>query len=89
MDKIILVFYTKFDKSEDITHINDRLYNLSTSVADKYPDIYTFYVPIFEGDTRIECINPKLIGEDEYLKVKKILEENQKIVDNLLKNGIS
>jgi len=38
----------------------------------------SYFVPIRNGDSRVECINPKLIGEDEFKKAKDALDKAQK-----------
>lgn len=50
---------------------------------------YSYFVPIRNGDTRVECINPKLIGEDEFKKAKDTLDKAQeafiKVIDEVNK----
>lgn len=50
---------------------------------------YSYFVPIRNGDTRVECINPKLIGEDEFKKSKDTLDKAQeefiKVIDEVNK----
>ena len=48
-------------------------------------NIKAFFCPLSKGDKeRIECINPKLITEEEYVNVKTILDRNSKILNEYL-----
>ena len=50
---------------------------------------HSYFIPIRNGDTRVECINPKLIGEDEFKKAKDTLDKAQeeftKVIDEVNK----
>lgn len=50
---------------------------------------HSYFIPIRNGDTRVECINPKLIGEDEFKKSKDTLDKAQeeftKVIDEVNK----
>jgi len=50
---------------------------------------HSYFVPIRNGDSRVECINPKLIGEDEFKKAKDTLDKAQegfiKVIDEVNK----
>ena len=79
MDKIILVHYLtqKNLRREQYTQLYNE-YNEKVIIRDK--DILNFILPT-EDEFRIECINPKLISEAEYIDVKKFLEEAQEKLD--------
>lgn len=47
--------------------------------------IISYIVPV-QSDTRVECLNPKLVSDEDYKEAKKLLDRNQKIVDDLVKN---
>jgi len=87
MDKIILIFYI------DIGNLNKqraeeslaRISNMLSRDAENEP-ILTFIIPIKNGDSRVECINPKLVSEEEYENAKEVLERNQKTLDAFIKN---
>lgn len=42
-------------------------------------------IPNYE-ETRIECINPKRISDDEYAKVSELVENAQNMLNEFLKN---
>lgn len=37
--------------------------------------VKVIYVPGYDGSTRIECINPRLITEEEYERVRQIIKD--------------
>ena len=88
MDKIILIFYidigglSRQRAQEGLNSIAKML----EKDAENEP-ILTFIMPIKNGDSRVECINPKLVSEEEYGNAKEVLERNQKTLDDLLKIG--
>lgn len=54
--------------------------SVNTVFAQKHFNAIAFFMPT-DTEERIECINPKLVPEDEYAKVVKTLEECQKLFD--------
>ena len=45
-----------------------------------------YFIPVYEGGSRLECINPVMISEDEYTEVKRKLDEINEYYENLLSN---
>ncbi len=83
MEKIILVIYVDIrdvDNFEVKDYINSVVGALKNGEGD---NITTFYVPI-KSETRIECINPKLVSKEDYQQAKKALETNDKKVKSLI-----
>ncbi len=74
-DTVILVFYLNTSD-----HLLKQVEEIRKSIP---PEVATFFIPT-DGGTRIECINPKMITEDEYVRVKKVLDECQSNVNGLL-----
>ena len=65
MEKLILVHYVNAPKSS------------CERYSDQLPEddnISHFIIPIIEGESRIECLNPRLVSDEEYQKAKKVLE---------------
>lgn len=54
--------------------------SVNTVFSQKHFNAIAFFMPT-DTEERIECINPKLVPEDEYAKVVKMLEECQKLFD--------
>lgn len=83
-DKVILVFYINVDrlKTEDIY---DYLCEARASFASRLDDsIIPFIIPVFEENTHVDCINPKIVGEDKYVDIKKRLESATKALDGFM-----
>jgi hypothetical protein len=74
MDKLILVFEigVGYLDSEEVQNYLD--YCIKTlKIEDE--SIIQFFIPTNERVNRIECLNPKLMKETEYIDVQKKLEE--------------
>lgn len=41
-----------------------------------------FIIQTLEGETRVECLNPKLVSEEEYLQARKIIEKCEKLMND-------
>ena len=85
MDKIILVHYIKIDGVPN-SNLGEMMGLVKESLA-KDADIISYIVPVRDEPTRIECVNPKLLKEndDAWDNVKRILDRNQKAVDKFIK----
>ena len=85
MDKIILVHYINIDGVPN-SNLGEMMGLVKESLA-KDADIISYIVPVRDEPTRIECVNPKLLKEndDAWDNVKRILDRNQKAVDKFLK----
>lgn len=84
MDKIILVHYINIDgvPNNDLARMMEMV---QESLA-KDADIISYIVPVRNEPTRIECVNPKLLknNDDAWDNVKRILDRNQKAVDKFI-----
>ena len=85
MDKIILVHYINMDGVPN-SNLREMMEMVKESLA-KDADIISYIVPVRDEPTRIECVNPKLLKEndDAWDNVKRILDRNQKAVDKFIK----
>ena len=85
MDKIILVHYINIDGVPN-SNLGEMMGLVKESLA-KDADIISYIVPVRDEPTRIECVNPKLLkeNEDAWDNVKRILDRNQKAVDKFIK----
>jgi len=85
MDKIILVHYININ---GIPHhdLGEMMEMVKDSLA-KDADIISYIVPVRDEPTRIECVNSKLLkdNDDAWDNVKRILDRNQKAVDKFIK----
>ena len=74
MEKLILVFYIgvgNLPPAEVSEFMQDVVANLK---KDKQKDIIYYFIPVRNQETKIECINPKLVSEDDYKKAKEALD---------------
>ena len=72
MEQMILVFYINVD---GITRqqAEQGLYHLSKT---KHPEgSIQYFLPVKNQPTKVECINPKMVTEEQYETMKKELEE--------------
>lgn len=79
MEKIILIFYFKkeeIDKSPEV--ISRFLNDLKTQ------DILGIAIPT-DGDNLVECVNPKMVSDEEYQKVKELVVKVKQDLENQLK----
>jgi hypothetical protein len=84
MDKLIIVFYISIKglPIEDVEqYITDVAHNFKAEKDEKY-----FFMPIRDGESRLECLNPKMVSEDDYKQAMNMLESNQKMFVNFLKD---
>lgn len=87
-DKLILVYYVQVG-SMSIESAKRYLLELQKTFSPKDNDYYCiFIVPIKNGDTKIECLNPRIIKEDDELanEVLSKLEEAKNKLDIFLKS---
>ena len=86
MEKIILVHYINIgymdnnDGSKTMEQVIEKL-------TPKEDDIISYFIPIRKGETRIECINPKLVSEEDFMEAKRVLDRNQEIMNSWMKEN--
>jgi len=85
MEKIILVHYINIgDMNNDISKTMEQVIEKLTPKED---DIISYFIPIRKGETRIECINPKLVSEEDFMEAKRVLDRNQEIMNSWMKEN--
>lgn len=85
MEKLILVFYINIEHIHDCD-INEYMHNISNNLSSKNgDDILTYFIADHGIKNRVECINPKLVTEEEYSKAKNILQELEERMFEYLK----
>ena len=81
MEKLILVHYVNVG---NMSMSDWAVYKQSMMDAlPKDDGIINYIIPI-RGETKVECLNPRLVSEEEYAKAAEVLKRNQKIVDDLV-----
>lgn len=85
MEKIILVFYVGVGNSSG-HHIKEMIDQVITMLRKNKDEGIIHYIIPSKEETRIECINPRVISAEEFKSVKEILDRNQKIVDDIVES---
>ena len=80
MDKLILVYYVNVGDMTASDWMVQR--NMIKQEFAKEKDMIGYVIPV-RSESRMECLNPKLVSEEEYEKAAAMLVRNQKIVDGL------
>ena len=83
MNKIILVHYinsSRFDQN--------LLKELSNSIQEQLGGEVLAYVLETNNESKVECINPKLISEEEYSEVIRIMDRSQELMANFFENRL-
>jgi len=80
MEKLVIVIYFNIGylDNHEISQVAENI----TERLEKSDDILYFIVP--SNEYRIECINPKLVSEDDYKEAKLKLEETKLVLDNFI-----
>lgn len=82
-DKLFLVCYLNI---RDIPGMDVSQYIENFSRAFPYDDsVEKIIIPMREGETRVECINPVLLNEEQYKNVDEKVKNLKKEVENALK----
>ncbi len=76
--KTILVHYIDI-RNFNRNDIGDYMQKVIKATEVDRETTIAYYVP-YNGDTRIECINPKLITTDEYSRLESIIKNQEKLV---------
>ena len=73
MEKIILVHYLNYNATKSRQRIREELGTYINFINDREKENIVNYVVPVTGETRIECINPKLVSQEEYSKALETL----------------
>ena len=85
-DCIILVFYVSVKNIDaiDIPYYMDHFVN--SVQANKDESVEMYFIPSREIETsKVECINPKLVTEEQYKQIQETIDRFQSELDNLTK----
>ncbi len=81
---IILVFYVNVDGLDQ--HEIERLFQkLQKQVlVEKWKEkIIQYFIPTLEGESKVECINPQIVGEDVYQKAMAVVEDMRQAMEKV------
>jgi hypothetical protein len=83
-EKIILIHYINVGNI-DGNNVSEMMEDVINKFSLKEEDnIISYWIPVREGETRVECINPKLVSEEDFTEAKRVLDRNQEIVNNII-----
>jgi hypothetical protein len=82
-DKLFLVCYLNIDGIPGVD-VNGYLYTFGKSL-DYDESIEKIIVPIRKGESRVECINPVLLTDEQYKEVEEKVKNLKKEVETVLK----
>lgn len=82
MDKLIIVHYIDV-RGIHYTEVPEHMEYLKNNVIPKDDNILYYFIPI-NGETRIECINPKVITGEEYKEIQKFLDYQTQYLNDFL-----
>ena len=83
-EKIILIHYINVGNI-DGNNVSEMMENVVKKFSPKEEDnIISYWIPVREGETRVECINPKLVSEEDFTEAKRVLDRNQEIVNDII-----
>jgi hypothetical protein len=87
MDKIILAHYINVGNVSP-AKVAEIMGEISKSLVGQ-DDVLHYIYPITQGDTRVDCINPKLVTGDEYKHAKEVLSFNEKLVKTVIDKSMN
>ncbi len=82
-EKIILVYYLNLGNISR-QEASEILHSFSANVNRSMKEVHHILIPISNGDSRVECLNPKIITQEEYRSVKGFLERAEYALSNFL-----
>lgn len=85
-DKLILVAYINISGIHD-ADVSDFIMEAVNNLKPKEDDSILFYViPVRGEESRLECINPKLVSEEEFEKAHQACEKIAEKLKELTKD---
>jgi hypothetical protein len=87
MDKIILAHYINVGNVSP-AKVAEIMGEISKSLVGQDEVLHYIY-PITQGDTRVDCINPKLVTGEEYKYAKEVLSFNEKLVKTIIDKNMN
>jgi hypothetical protein len=87
MDKIILIINIPV-KNRSISACREIIYDTKKYLDETCNDgsiIHYVFPSYIADDITVDCVNPKLIESDEYIKIKERLDSSLEMVDSFIK----
>jgi hypothetical protein len=89
-DSIILVIYVGLKGLSTKSKMGQHMAELKNAYDsyNKHPGIISYFVPVMnEINTRIECINPKIVSQEDYKNAQEVLDKAKKCTDDFIGAG--
>lgn len=85
-EKIILVVYFNISDYPDyeVPLVMEDVSEHFGRQFKKDNNVYTIVIPVYDRETKIECINPKLVSEEEYKKAEFACKELEKVITEFI-----
>jgi hypothetical protein len=85
-EKIILVAYLNICDypAEEVPSVMKDVSEHFSGQFKKDDNVYTIVVPVYDRETEIECINPKLVSEEEYKKAESACKKLEKVITEFI-----
>ena len=84
-DKLVLVHYINIGNI-DHSDVEGYIERIRNGLSIDKDEALTYFIPIREGETRVECINPRLVNVDVFKEaVKKLVKAESEMMD-VIKN---
>ena len=84
MEKMVLVHYIDIRGLEP-DKVGEYIQEIIKTAKPNDNDIISYFIPVLK-ETTIECLNPKLASEQEYIVVNEFLEKNQKLINDTIES---
>ena len=83
MEKIIIVTYLDV-RGLSVEEFEELFKSASKALTTQEDSIISFIVPV-RRETTVECINPRLVSEEDYIEAKNTLERYKIAVNDFYK----
>jgi hypothetical protein len=85
-DKLILVHYISVGNIS-YKDVEGHLLKIRDQMSSPKDEHISYFIPVRDSDSRVECINPKLLDKDEYKihlkRLKKAEKEFYKVIESM------
>ena len=85
-DKLILIHYIDVGNIS-YKDVEEHLLKIRDQMSPPKDEHISYFIPVRDSDSRVECINPKLVDKDEYKihlkRLKKAEKEFYKVIESM------
>lgn len=84
-DILIMILYLDI-RNLSIYKIEKTICDINRQLNKSKDPFEKWYLIPINGESKIECLNPKLLSENEYQKVKEQFDKNQEKINKILRD---